>query len=487
MLVAMGGGIFVALTLVALVVLSVQTARELDRATQSYLEEQRMADEIAHGVMDQFATAPFFQPRSPGASPQPLEPEASEATDGGVVLPGPPMVLPPSPVTIPLPGVWADDTSWPLHDLPAAKAEFQAAGEEVYRNLRQYLFRDLSTEQRLQLEAMSEEHQRMEVAASRAIEMRARGDEEGAHEAHSAMADRALSLLEASRNFLAMREEDLSELRDQQAATYQRLVASGGGLMLLIIGGSLGLVWFFHRRVDHALGTLADASERLEAGDLNVHVPLGRDLEFQEVSAHFNRMARSVRRTTLDLRRQNRELMEALDHLRETQAELIQSEKLNAMGRMSAGIAHEINNPLGSILGYAQALDLDLQEGRTFSPEELRETYLAPILQEGERARMLVRTVLRFSRRSSTELSPVNLRDCVEVVAQLRRHAFQKAGLELALDLPPNLHVLAEEQTLQSAFLNLVNNALDAMRPQASGRLRIGVHGMSAEKGADAT
>lgn len=447
MLVVMAGGLVVALGLTLLLFMGFRVAQELDWATQEFIEEQRMADDIAQGVMEQFATAGFFRvdegPPPAGGETGFREPLAADA----------------------------------------ARRSFEEAGEAVYQNLRRYLFRDLSQEQRLQLEAMAEEHQRLEVAAGRAMELHSRGDSEGAANAHAAMAARAVDLMESTEAFVAMREEDLDGLRSRHIATYRVLLGGGSALMLLVLVSSLGLVWYFHSRVARALGTLAHASERLEAGDLDVRVPRGREPEFQKVSADFNRMARSIRHTTDDLQRRNQELADTLQHLQDTQAELIQSEKLNAMGRMSAGIAHELNNPLGSVLGYAQTLDLQLGAGRKLDRRELQEEFLGPILQEAERARTLVRNFLHFSRRSNSELGPVNLRRTVDLVAQLRRYAFDKAGLGLEVEIPEDLHVLADEQMLQGAVLNLVNNALDAMRPQGRGLLRVHLVAAPSESG----
>jgi CheY-like chemotaxis protein/two-component sensor histidine kinase len=103
---------------------------------------------------------------------------------------------------------------------------------------------------------------------------------------------------------------------------------------------------------------------------------------------------------------------------------------------------------------------------------EIREEFLAPLLQEADRARHLVRTLLRTSHRPEADLAPVRLASILDVVRTLRAYAFQQAGLALEIDVP-DLWVVAEPQMLQSVLLNLVNNALDAMAARPGGTLSV--------------
>ena len=419
--IGIGATVLVVLGMSGLALLGLDVRDELERATDAFVEEQRTADRITRAVMRQMATA-------------------------SALSVGP-----------------AD----------AVQREFQMAGQEVHTQIRRYLFRDLSPEERLQLEEMAEEHQRMEVAAARTSDLFGRGQGEAAEVAREAMFVHVLALMDAMDAFLRMREAHLTEIREQQDATFRSIYLLAGGMSFLVLASFLVLVLVLNRRVTQPLEELAQASEKIAAGDLSVQVPTGRDQELRVLSDGFNRMAASLQRTTTDLERRNRELSDALASLREAQDELVQSEKLSALGRMTAGLAHELNNPLTSVLGYGQLLSDHMKETEGAKLAHLEEEYLTPILSEASRAQHLVRNFLHFSRRSVIDLEPVNLLEALTTVVKRCRQTFREAGLELRVDSVPAVHVRADPHLLQGVLLNIMNNARDAMAAHQGGTLTI--------------
>jgi signal transduction histidine kinase len=396
---------------------------DLSAAMDSFVEEQHIADRITRAVMRQLASVSAFR-------------------------------------------------AGPVRE---RMGEFQAAGEEVTDQIRRYLFRELSIEERLQVEAMREEHQRMAVAAARTAELLLRGEGEAAETVRETAVGHVFDFLEAVEAFLAMREAHMEALRARQEATFLYLYAGGGSAAGLAVIGLLILAWILQRRVARPLEELGWAAERIGGGDLEARAPPFADREFQLLASAFNRMAENLEAAASDLERRNEQLTDALERVRATQDELIQSEKLTAMGRMTAGLAHELNNPLASVLGYTELLSTHLTETDRSSSSEIREEFVRPILQEATRAQHLVRHFLLFSRGSQAELGPVSVRKVVDTVVELRGQAFERAGLGLEVEEVPDLHVLAESQMLQGVFLNLLNNAFDAMRPANSGTLRVRV------------
>ena len=153
--------------------------------------------------------------------------------------------------------------------------------------------------------------------------------------------------------------------------------------------------------------------------------------------------------------------------LKQTQAQLIQSTKLAAIGELAANIAHEINNPLTSVLGFASFLKERIEPGQPMREE------LDLIQEEAERARDIVRDLLHFSRQREfvprmTDLNPV----LEQTVAMLRRQgAFDNVTLseEYAPDLPP---VEIDGPRIKQVFVNLVNNAVYVMKDGGSLTLR---------------
>ena len=361
-------------------------------------------------------------------------------------------------------------------DSPGLRAAFSEAGDRVAQESRRYLQRALTPVERLQVERVREQHQRLEVAAAHAFEAAGRGGARAAT-ARQGVVDAAVGLQSALAAFLAMREQSLARLAEQQASMLA--VLGGGALMLalVLVLGTLLFARFLHRRLTLPLHDLSAAAAQVGAGDLGVRVTARHDDEFGALAVSFNRMAESVSDMRGVLEGRNAELQDALQRLRSAQNDLVQTEKLGALGRMIAGLAHELNNPLASVLGHAELLAGRLAEGDPPDSHQLSEEFVDPVVEAASRARDLVRSLLQFSRSSAPELEPVSLAAAMDVVVGLRRFAYEQAGLHLTVDLP-DVHVLAERQRLQQVFLNLVNNALEAMTgagetPGAGAGLRI--------------
>jgi PAS domain S-box-containing protein len=135
-----------------------------------------------------------------------------------------------------------------------------------------------------------------------------------------------------------------------------------------------------------------------------------------------------------------------------------QSEKMSAVGQLAAGVAHEINNPLGVILGFAQALVRRLQAGDTL------EMPLKSIEKEAIRCKNLVQDLLTFSRASKAEREPVDINRAVEGALSLVMAQARMAHIEVKKELAPDLpRILGNQNQIQQIIINLSNNAMDAM------------------------
>jgi two-component system, NtrC family, sensor kinase len=120
---------------------------------------------------------------------------------------------------------------------------------------------------------------------------------------------------------------------------------------------------FVRRRVTLPLEQCAEAVSRVGAGDRDVRLPTASDHEFAELAEAFNAMSSRLAETRADLETRNTSLSEALGQVRTTQDELVRSETLSAIGRMTAGLAHELNNPLATVLASSELLAARLREG----------------------------------------------------------------------------------------------------------------------------
>lgn len=173
--------------------------------------------------------------------------------------------------------------------------------------------------------------------------------------------------------------------------------------------------------------------------------------------------ATAIRDTRLheELQARLQELQQAYQVLRKTQEQLIQSEKLSAVGELAAGVAHEINNPLATILGTIQVLH------EKSVPEEKKSQYFKIMEQQVERMARVISGLLNFARQGEPRFSDLNLNSVIEETLLITEHQLQRTGKievvrELVPDLPP---VYADQNQVQQVLVNLFLNAAQAMAP----------------------
>jgi signal transduction histidine kinase/CheY-like chemotaxis protein len=152
------------------------------------------------------------------------------------------------------------------------------------------------------------------------------------------------------------------------------------------------------------------------------------------------------------------DLQNSLHTLRSTQEQLIQSQKLSAIGRLIAGVAHELNNPLQAVTGYAQLL---LGED-DISPSTRRD--LDKIHMQAQRAARIVQNLLTFARQQKPERRLVDVREVLERTVELRTYQLRVDNIKAELNLAEQpLVAEADPSQLQTVFLNLINNSHDAL------------------------
>ncbi len=152
----------------------------------------------------------------------------------------------------------------------------------------------------------------------------------------------------------------------------------------------------------------------------------------------------------------------AYQDLRNAQEQLLQSEKMSALGRMISGVAHELNNPLTAMLGYAQLLE----------SEELGERakdFLAKLYKQTQRTQRIVQNLLSFSRQRKPQKSRVNLAQVVEDTLALREFDLTLHNIFVQRSFLPVSAVVGDAHQLEQVFLNIINNAADAIQDTSRG------------------
>ncbi|MCB9367688.1 MAG: hypothetical protein H6507_01055 [Calditrichaeota bacterium] len=158
--------------------------------------------------------------------------------------------------------------------------------------------------------------------------------------------------------------------------------------------------------------------------------------------------------------------------LKDAQAGLVQMEKMSATGQLAAGVAHEINNPVGIIKNRLELLIDDLNEGRKI--DDLAE-HLGVMHRQTDRITKIVGKLLSFARKSSGTKTPLNVEPLIRGVELLVRKEAEKRGLSLVSQIEPDLPMIKGESTeLEQVLLNLILNAMDATAKGGTIRLLVG-------------
>jgi PAS domain S-box-containing protein len=161
--------------------------------------------------------------------------------------------------------------------------------------------------------------------------------------------------------------------------------------------------------------------------------------------------------TTIEKVRLYEETSKAYDDLRRAQEQLLQSEKMSAIGQLIAGVAHELNNPLTAILGYAQLLESEKLEAKAME-------YVGKIFKQGQRTHRVVQNLLSFARQRKPEREQFDVVKVLEEALLLRDYDIKIGKIQVQREIEPDVPaVFGDPHQLEQVFLNIINNGLDAM------------------------
>lgn len=205
------------------------------------------------------------------------------------------------------------------------------------------------------------------------------------------------------------------------------------------------------RRFIGPITQLAKTMERAGTGSLDVKVDIKGKDEIAMLGQSFNDMIARIREANIELKR--------------THEKMYQSERLASIGVLASGVAHEINNPLGGMFNCVKILEDRGADG------ELRKQYLDLIREGLERIENTVGKMLLMSKKKEHEPTVVNVKDVIQDVRKLVDYRLRSGAIEYAEDLEDGLGVLINRQDLHQVVLNLIINAVQAMK--YGGKLRV--------------
>ncbi len=172
--------------------------------------------------------------------------------------------------------------------------------------------------------------------------------------------------------------------------------------------------------------------------------------------------------TTIEKVRLYEETCRAYEDLRKTQEQLLQSEKMSAVGQLIAGVAHELNNPLTAILGYAQLLETEGLNARA-------QDYVSKLFKQAQRTHRVVQNLLSFARQRKPQRDEVDIRKVLDETLALRDYDLKINNIKVERESPAEeALVVADPHQIEQVFLNIINNAVDAiLETGRTGKLKI--------------
>jgi len=201
------------------------------------------------------------------------------------------------------------------------------------------------------------------------------------------------------------------------------------------------------------------------SGELKVLNRYGEEIPIHLSAALVYRDGKEV--ASLGIFTDLRPRLEMEKRLQETQLQLLQSEKLRSLGEMAAGVAHEINNPLGGILLYASLL---LEE---LSPEDQKRKDVERIVSEATRCKEIVKSLLEFARQSSPDKELVNVNSAINEGLLFLENQATFHNIRIVKELDPGLPpVYGNVGQLKQVFMNIMLNAVDAMHGEGTLTIR---------------
>jgi two-component system NtrC family sensor kinase len=251
---------------------------------------------------------------------------------------------------------------------------------------------------------------------------------------------------------------------------------SRNGFSLIFTLGTVAVIamgYFLAQSIARPILRLRAVSQAVAAGDLDQRTGLAQSDEIGELANAFDAMTLKLRQRTEEAVRlynesveRNRELAEANAKLHAARQQIVQSEKLAAVGQLTAGIVHDVKNPLAVIIGLAEELP---EMSRL---DEITLQSLGTIRDNGRRANKIITDLLKFARESEMEMRRQDIRETIETVLRLTEYLARKARVQVIQDVPTvSVMVTYDASQIEQVLMNLVQNAIQAM-PQG-GTLRI--------------
>ncbi len=236
----------------------------------------------------------------------------------------------------------------------------------------------------------------------------------------------------------------LENVEKEITATIKKIII----LTLILIATGFGVILFLSNRFISPITQLAATMEKTGGDYLDIKVAVKGHDELAVLGERFNNMIERIK--------------QANEELRKTHEKLVQSEKLASVGILAAGVAHEINNPLGGVFNCLQMLKLNGNN------PELRGKYLDPIKEGLDRIENTVSKLLWMSRKGDHRPIIIDIKDSVNGVYTFVGHKLKKGAIQFINEVEDGLSMVFDPHDFHQVMLNLFINAIHAMKDKGS-------------------
>jgi two-component system NtrC family sensor kinase len=256
-------------------------------------------------------------------------------------------------------------------------------------------------------------------------------------------------------------------LENTYTAIRNRVILSFFGIATLGFLLILGITYYMIHNITRPIGEMVAATRNIIAGRFDQEVRSNSPGEIALLAESFNAMLKSLRQMKADLEDWGRTLEENVKQrtaeLVAMQARVAQSERLASLGMLAAGVAHEVNNPLGGILALTGLTVEDMPK------DDPNRENLAEVIRQTERCRDIVKGLLEFSRQSKGNTEPVDLNKVLQDTLSLVEKQALFFNIDVVWNLDPELpRVIADRSQFQQVFMNILMNAVQAMNERGT-------------------
>ncbi len=255
---------------------------------------------------------------------------------------------------------------------------------------------------------------------------------------------------------------DESELAERVSQIMKPIFITCIVMLFLILGS---IFWITKKYVIEPISELTEGVTALSNGDLEFRVPLGRKNEFGILAVAFNEMADKLKANFKKIQQQNEMILWNTIRQKEIEKQIARLDRLNIIGEMAAGIAHEVRNPMTTVRGFLQMLAKKEHDSPNFS-------FYGLMIEELDRANSIISEFLSLAKNKAVNLEYANLNHIIEAIVPLIEADARISNKSIVLELSEIPELLIDEKEIRQVILNMVRNGLEAMDEKGEVRVR---------------